>query len=723
MKYLLSLFLLLSVSIGFSQGTQVCQDTGVPNFTPGSDDCHLYFDLTGETLYLYIGATWVPVSTLNGMFSASNNTGTWAVSDAVLQSTTNLEGENVNIGDFYGNNNGIYLRISDATNSAWLGDIDGNNSGTYIRVAGTRVIFGDPDLISSGVYYNMDLTARRISEGDPDGNITGFYRRLDVPGANYTVGDIAGGSNGTTFSISDADQTVRFGDLDVIGNGTYLEMDNTTSSTTITNTVILEDIATQTGTQVGLVGYDATGKLIPASAGVSGAINGLSLDGSDVILGGTLDRTTTITTSGFQYQLSNVDVGDSEAAQFTIDADGDRMQMFYGTFAGTPSNYLVVSDTGSYVYSTDSGNATWSEVRADLDSLTLETATSSVVEGQVHLTPTRVFINHPTQVDIYSADDVQIGSAAATFIEVDNGTALVTITDAVRLPDIASQTGTAVGLVAYDGAGDLIPYELAVSNGLLRDGQDTIELGGSLNRNTTIDLNGNDMYFNDVTSGVVSEAAFEPSLFYWNIQDLTAQSNQLLVSAGIISATALDNSTNDSGSLTVDSDDIVMSLDEAGSEVGHFDIRFDSLLISHVSSVRIKTPGTWTTDAPRGAPLQYISSRGAGDGQVEYGSFPGIPVAEIDDTDSPYTVVYGDFLPINVTSGTVEIDVPANPNPGDWFSIVDSRGNAGSNNITVDFTSQTQPLHGTVQNYIMNTSAKMATFRYVDATIGWVVQD
>jgi hypothetical protein len=79
------------------------------------------------------------------------------------------------------------------------------------------------------------------------------------------------------------------------------------------------------------------------------------------------------------------------------------------------------------------------------------------------------------------------------------------------------------------------------------------------------------------------------------------------------------------------------------------------------------------------------------------------------------------FLPVNVTSNTVEIDLPAGtPSAGDVLKITDSRANAGTNNITIDFISAGDNFHGSSQNAVLNLDGSTVTFTYINAAIGWV---
>ncbi|NJO28563.1 MAG: hypothetical protein HC874_14235 [Richelia sp. SL_2_1] len=83
------------------------------------------------------------------------------------------------------------------------------------------------------------------------------------------------------------------------------------------------------------------------------------------------------------------------------------------------------------------------------------------------------------------------------------------------------------------------------------------------------------------------------------------------------------------------------------------------------------------------------------------------------------TAVIGQELPVNSTSGAISIDAPDSPVAGDRFAVFDSRGTATTNNITINFTTGSQKLHGTVQNYVISVSNAGVEFTYVNSTIGW----
>lgn len=77
-------------------------------------------------------------------------------------------------------------------------------------------------------------------------------------------------------------------------------------------------------------------------------------------------------------------------------------------------------------------------------------------------------------------------------------------------------------------------------------------------------------------------------------------------------------------------------------------------------------------------------------------------------------------LPVNTTGGAVTVNPPGTPLAEDWFAVSDSRGQASANNITVDFTTAGQKLHGATSNYTMISTREYVKFVYVNSTVGWI---
>lgn len=84
------------------------------------------------------------------------------------------------------------------------------------------------------------------------------------------------------------------------------------------------------------------------------------------------------------------------------------------------------------------------------------------------------------------------------------------------------------------------------------------------------------------------------------------------------------------------------------------------------------------------------------------------------------TALWKQILPVNTNSNAVTVSIPSGAEEGDWFIIADSRGSAGTNNITVDFVSASYNFHGSSQNRVMNANNDVVKFVYIDATVGFI---
>lgn len=90
------------------------------------------------------------------------------------------------------------------------------------------------------------------------------------------------------------------------------------------------------------------------------------------------------------------------------------------------------------------------------------------------------------------------------------------------------------------------------------------------------------------------------------------------------------------------------------------------------------------------------------------------------EVDTVTTATIFNILPVDVSAGAVTINPPAAPGIGQWFAVSDSRENATTFNITIDFTTAAQKLHGSVQDYVMTIDADFVRFTYVNSTVGWI---
>lgn len=76
---------------------------------------------------------------------------------------------------------------------------------------------------------------------------------------------------------------------------------------------------------------------------------------------------------------------------------------------------------------------------------------------------------------------------------------------------------------------------------------------------------------------------------------------------------------------------------------------------------------------------------------------------------------------VDVSSGPVEIDLPAGyPSKGDYLIISEVGGDASSNNITVDLITAGDNYHSTSNNRVMNLDNDYVRLEYVNSSIGWI---
>lgn len=153
------------------------------------------------------------------------------------------------------------------------------------------------------------------------------------------------------------------------------------------------------------------------------------------------------------------------------------------------------------------------------------------------------------------------------------------------------------------------------------------------------------------------------------------------------------------------------------------ELRFAPLGSGAATGVGFKAPDvvpttvTWTLPDADGASQQVLTTDGAGTLSWQNGEL-GLSAEQT----ATFTATANRINLVNVSGGVVTVEPPASPVAGDRFAVVDSRGNAATNNITVDFIAVTQPLHGSADNWIMNTDRDYAEFVYVDATVGWIIK-
>ena len=93
----------------------------------------------------------------------------------------------------------------------------------------------------------------------------------------------------------------------------------------------------------------------------------------------------------------------------------------------------------------------------------------------------------------------------------------------------------------------------------------------------------------------------------------------------------------------------------------------------------------------------------------------------IDHTYSTYIAVAGDQIFCNTATSTITVQLPASPATGDEVTIVDSRGNFNSNNVTVDRNGSN--IMSAASNDALDVDGQSSTLIYIDATRGWAYKN
>ena len=83
-----------------------------------------------------------------------------------------------------------------------------------------------------------------------------------------------------------------------------------------------------------------------------------------------------------------------------------------------------------------------------------------------------------------------------------------------------------------------------------------------------------------------------------------------------------------------------------------------------------------------------------------------------------FTAVAGEGYFINTTGGVVTVTLPASPSVGDEVDIVDSRGQFGTNNVTVNRNSSN--IEGAASNETLSNINTKKKYVYSGATQGWI---
>lgn len=87
---------------------------------------------------------------------------------------------------------------------------------------------------------------------------------------------------------------------------------------------------------------------------------------------------------------------------------------------------------------------------------------------------------------------------------------------------------------------------------------------------------------------------------------------------------------------------------------------------------------------------------------------------------SPGSITFGNIHQFDLSAAPITTVCPSGAVIGTRFSVSDGAAFSATNNLTVDFTTNSQKLYGTVQNYILNVDGGYAEFIYMGAGTGWI---
>jgi len=93
----------------------------------------------------------------------------------------------------------------------------------------------------------------------------------------------------------------------------------------------------------------------------------------------------------------------------------------------------------------------------------------------------------------------------------------------------------------------------------------------------------------------------------------------------------------------------------------------------------------------------------------------------IDHTYTPYLAVAGDQIFCDTSSAILTVTLPASPSTGDEVTIVDSRGNFNSNNVTVGRNGSN--IMSAASDDALDVDGQSSTLIYLDATRGWAYKN
>ena len=154
------------------------------------------------------------------------------------------------------------------------------------------------------------------------------------------------------------------------------------------------------------------------------------------------------------------------------------------------------------------------------------------------------------------------------------------------------------------------------------------------------------------------------------------------------------------------------------------ELRFQEAGINGGNWVGLQSPAnltqlnTFTLPGLQGDAGQAMVTDGAGNNL----SFASYTMGIGTETSGNFTATINQLTPVNVSGGTSLVLPPVAPQAGDRFAISDSRENAATNNITIDFGTGGVNFHANgVATHVISTNRGYADFLFLNATVGWIL--
>lgn len=104
---------------------------------------------------------------------------------------------------------------------------------------------------------------------------------------------------------------------------------------------------------------------------------------------------------------------------------------------------------------------------------------------------------------------------------------------------------------------------------------------------------------------------------------------------------------------------------------------------------------------------------------IEWGAIGGGSVEWQTTKTSNFTAEIGSAYPVNTTSGTINATLPANPSLGDTVIFLDYAGTFATNNLVIKGNGS--KVASNIDDTYLQTNKEVATFVYLDSTVGWVL--